>query len=65
MNEVGGDAAILVEPAKPGEAAGMIADALQDTARVRAAGLRNAVSYTTDGMLEKCEMLYRDVMNAG
>jgi glycosyltransferase involved in cell wall biosynthesis len=65
MNEVAGDAAILVEPAKPDEAAGMIADALQDTARVRAAGLRNAVSYTTDGMLEKCEMLYRDVMNAG
>jgi glycosyltransferase involved in cell wall biosynthesis len=65
MNEVGGDAAILVDPAKPDAAAGMIADALQDTARVRAAGLRNAASYTTDAMLEKCEMLYRDVMNAG
>ncbi len=64
MNEVGGDAAILIDPAKPDAAAQTIARALRDTAGIRAAGLGNAASYTTDRMLERCEVLYHEVMAA-
>ena len=62
MNEVAGDAAILINPAKPEEAARTIADALRDTTRMRADGLQNAASYTMERMLEQCEALYREVM---
>jgi glycosyltransferase involved in cell wall biosynthesis len=61
MNNVAGGAAILIDPAKPGESARTIADALQDTTRLRSYGLRNAASYTADRMLERCEVLYREV----
>jgi glycosyltransferase involved in cell wall biosynthesis len=64
MKEVGGEAAILIDPAEPATAAGTIADALEDTARIRAAGLRNAASYTTDETLDGCEALYREVIGA-
>ncbi|HEX6495093.1 MAG TPA: glycosyltransferase family 1 protein [Acidobacteriaceae bacterium] len=64
MNEVGGDAVILIDPAEPGAAAQTIARALQDTARIRAAGLVNAATYTTDAMLEQCEVLYREMIAA-
>lgn len=64
MKEVGGEAAILIDPAEPATAARTIADALEDTARIRAAGLRNAASYTTDEMLDGCEALYREVISA-
>jgi hypothetical protein len=61
MNNVAGGAAILIDPAKPAESARTIADALQDTTRLRSDGLRNAASYTADRMLEQCEALYREV----
>jgi glycosyltransferase involved in cell wall biosynthesis len=61
MNNVAGGAAILIDPAKPGESARTIADALQDTTRLRSYGLRNAASYTAERMLERCEALYREV----
>jgi glycosyltransferase involved in cell wall biosynthesis len=61
MNNVAGGAAILIDPAKTGESARTIADALQDTTRLRSDGLRNAASYTADRMLEQCEALYREV----
>jgi glycosyltransferase involved in cell wall biosynthesis len=64
MNEVAGDAAILINPARPEAAARTIADALRDTTRMRADGLQNAASYTMERMLEQCEALYREVMGA-
>jgi glycosyltransferase involved in cell wall biosynthesis len=64
MNDVAGGAAILIDPAKPDTAARTIADALEDTARMRSAGLRNAASYTAERMLEQCESLYREVVVA-
>jgi glycosyltransferase involved in cell wall biosynthesis len=64
MNNVAGGAAILIDPAKPGESARTIANALQDTTRLRSDGLRNAASYTADRMLEQCEALYREVASA-
>jgi glycosyltransferase involved in cell wall biosynthesis len=63
MNIVAGGAAILIDPAKPGSAAGTIADALQDTTRLRSDGLRNAASHTAGQMLEQCETLYREVVS--
>ena len=64
MNEVAGGAAILIDPAEPTTAARTIACALEDTTGTRARGLRNAASYTTERMLEQCEVLYRDIVNA-
>jgi glycosyltransferase involved in cell wall biosynthesis len=64
MNEVAGGAAILIDPAKPEIAACTIAGALEDTTHMRADGLRNAASYTAERMLEQCEALYREVVNA-
>jgi glycosyltransferase involved in cell wall biosynthesis len=64
MNEVAGGAAILIDPAEPKTAACTIACALEDTTGMRADGLRNAASYTTERMLEQCEVLYRDIVNA-
>jgi glycosyltransferase involved in cell wall biosynthesis len=63
MNDVAGGAAILIDPAEPGAAARAIADALQDTTRLRSDGLRNAASHTADRMLEQCEALYREVVS--
>jgi glycosyltransferase involved in cell wall biosynthesis len=64
MNEVAGGAAILIDPAKPEVAACTIAGALRDTTRMRREGLLNAASYTTERMLEQCEVLYRVVAGA-
>lgn len=63
MNEVAGGAAILIDPAKPECAARMIADALKDTTRMRADGLRNAAAYSSERMLEQCEALYGEVIS--
>jgi glycosyltransferase involved in cell wall biosynthesis len=64
MTDVAGGAAILIDPSKPVAAAQTIAGALKDTARLRADGLRNAASYTTDRMLERCEALYEKSITA-
>jgi glycosyltransferase involved in cell wall biosynthesis len=64
MNEVAGGAAILIDPAKPADAARAIAKALQNATHIRGEGLRNAESYTTDRMLSQCEALYREVAAA-
>jgi glycosyltransferase involved in cell wall biosynthesis len=63
MNEIAGSAAILIDPTKPECAARTIADALSDTARLRADGLRNAAAYSVERMLELCEVLYREVIS--
>lgn len=62
MNEVAGGAAILIDPAGPATAAQAVADALQDTTRMRADGLRNAAGYSAERMLERCEALYHKVV---
>jgi glycosyltransferase involved in cell wall biosynthesis len=64
MNEVAGGAAILIDPTEPELAARTIAGELSDTARMRAEGLRNAASYTTERMLEQCEAVYGEVVHA-
>jgi glycosyltransferase involved in cell wall biosynthesis len=61
MNEVAGGAAILIDPADPESAARTVADALRDTAQMRAEGLRNAACYSIERMLERCEGLYHEI----
>ena len=63
MNDVAGGAAILIDPTQPA-AAGMIAEGLRDTTRLRSDGLRNAASYTAERMFEQCEALYRKTASA-
>ena len=62
MNEISGDAAVLIDPARPERAAHKIAQALNDTVQMRSDGLRNASSYSIQSMLDGCEALYREVM---
>jgi glycosyltransferase involved in cell wall biosynthesis len=64
MNDVAGGAAILVDPGQPTVAARIIANALNDTTQIRADGLRNAASHTTDRMFSQYESLYRDAVAA-
>jgi glycosyltransferase involved in cell wall biosynthesis len=64
MNEVAGGAAILIDPANPEYAARTVADALEDTAGMRADGLRNAELHSSGRMLDRCEALYHDVVKA-
>jgi hypothetical protein len=61
MNEVAGGAAILIDPANPESAARTVANALRDTAQLRADGLRNAACYSIERMLERCEGLYHEI----
>jgi glycosyltransferase involved in cell wall biosynthesis len=61
MNEVAGGAAVLIDPANPESAARTVADALRDTAQMRADGLRNAACYSIERMLERCEGLYHEI----
>ena len=64
MNEVAGGAAILIDPANPEYAAWTVANALNDTAQMRADGLRKVESYSSARMLEGCEALYREVIRS-
>ncbi len=64
MNEVAGDAAILVDTAKPADAAGIICDALRGAGALRVAGMRNAERYSSTKMLDACEAIYREVISA-
>lgn len=52
MTEVGGEAAIYIDPADPTGAAGVIASALSERERWRMAGLANAARFSTQAMLD-------------
>lgn len=52
MTEVGGEAAIYIDPDDPAAAARRAADALTNQARWRAAGLENAQRFSTQAMVE-------------
>jgi glycosyltransferase involved in cell wall biosynthesis len=62
MNQVAGGAAVLIDPAQPCDAAAAIRDALANATELRAAGLRNAASYSPAAMLDSCEAIYRDAI---
>jgi hypothetical protein len=52
MTEVGGDAAIYIDPDDPAGAAAVIADGLTQRAALVDAGLRNAQRFSTRAMVE-------------
>ncbi len=58
MNDVGGSAAIYIEPADPVGAAGAIAVALAEPERWRVAGLHNASRFSTRAMIESYVQCY-------
>lgn len=64
MTEVGGEAAIYIDPADPARAAATIVDALTRRAAFADAGLRNAQRFTGERLLAGCLDAYRDVMGA-
>jgi glycosyltransferase involved in cell wall biosynthesis len=64
MNEVAGGAAILIDPARPQQAALTIRDALAAPAELCSAGLGNAARYQPQTMLDACEAIYREVIAA-
>jgi glycosyltransferase involved in cell wall biosynthesis len=51
MTEVGGEAAIYIDPADPTGAAGVIGSALTERERWRMAGLENAARFSTSAMV--------------
>ena len=52
MTEVGGEAAIYIDPADPAGAAGRIAAALTERERWRTAGLENAARFSSEAMID-------------
>lgn len=58
MTEVGGDAAVYLDPADPRDAASRISAALANPAPLRAAGLARAVRWAPDAMLDAYQELY-------
>jgi glycosyltransferase involved in cell wall biosynthesis len=59
MNDVGGPAAIYIDPANPVDAAGKIASDLAECERWRRKGLENAVRFSMSAMLKGYLKLYR------
>jgi len=58
MSEVGGGAAILIDPEDAPAAADRIARALSEPGRIREEGLRNASAHSVSAMLDGCEAIY-------
>jgi glycosyltransferase involved in cell wall biosynthesis len=61
MNEVGGEAAIYIDPADPAGAAGRIAAALTERERWRTASVENAARFSTHAMVEGYLQCYATV----
>ena len=62
MTDVGGGAAIYIDPADPEGAAGEIASALSERERWRQAGLGNAERFSTHAMIEAYMRCYHQVL---
>ncbi len=62
MTEVGGDAAIYLDPEKPDEAARIILESLPRAGQLREAGLANVRRFSTDRMVASYLRLYSNVM---
>jgi glycosyltransferase involved in cell wall biosynthesis len=68
MTEAGGDAAVYFDPGKPEEAAGIIADTLNDPVRIdemKKLGLENVKRFSTDKMIQEYIKVYREVIATG
>lgn len=63
MTEVGGDAAIYIEPNYPKEAAQKIAYNLPFTEKLKQAGLKNAQKFSTSKMIDEYIEIYNSLLN--
>ncbi|MBA3939126.1 MAG: glycosyltransferase, partial [Planctomycetes bacterium] len=61
LTEVGGEAAVHLDPCDPPAAAAAIAASLERVAELRRLGLANAARFSTAAMLDGYERLYREV----
>ncbi|HJO35370.1 MAG TPA: glycosyltransferase family 1 protein [Gammaproteobacteria bacterium] len=64
MTDVGGSAAIYIDPADPAGAAGVIASALSERERRQQAGLDNAAQFSTQAMTDGYVRCYRAAMES-
>ncbi len=60
MTEIGGEAAVYVDPADPEASADIIMRSWSETDRMRAQGLRQADQWSTDRMLADYERVYQE-----
>ena len=64
MQEIAGDAAILIDPAHPQDAATKIAEAWKVLPGLRERALRNAARYTAEQLMPCYERFFRDALAA-
>ncbi len=62
MKEIAGGAAVLIDPSKPGEAAGRVARGLEERDRLRAMGFQNAAGFTVDRAIDAYVDAYATAM---
>jgi glycosyltransferase involved in cell wall biosynthesis len=65
MTEVGGEAALYMDPADGNSAAQVVLDALQNKEDLGARGLRNASRFSTAKMVDAYAALYQRLVNSG
>lgn len=65
MTDVGGSAAIYIDPDDPARAAGAIASALTERERWRQVGLDNAARFCTQAMIDGYVRCFRVAMALG
>jgi len=61
MSEVGGQAAILIDPEDTAKAAAVIAAGIQEADTLRLAGLANARAYSLDNTIDRYCEIYREI----
>jgi glycosyltransferase involved in cell wall biosynthesis len=64
MTEIGGDAAVYLDPENPAEAAGTILENLPHAARIREAGFVNARRFSAQSMVARYLEAYSDALSS-
>jgi hypothetical protein len=59
MTEVGGDAAIYLDPTDPSGAAAVIANSLERVPQLRQAGLENVKRFSSSAMINSYSSVYQ------
>jgi glycosyltransferase involved in cell wall biosynthesis len=62
MKEIAGDAAVLIDPGEPAEAAEKVARALANRDQLRAMGFRNAARFTVDRAIDAYVEVYANAI---
>ena len=62
MTEVGGDAAVYIDPDRPEEAARIIAEGLRNAANIREKGFTNVKRFSAEKMIENYIKVYEELL---